>query len=218
MYSDNRSEDFLKNKLKDFDSAQEISSVSQNLINIKRKKGVEFSAFTMSLINIDYNTVKEICGSHPNISFIVNIKKQYNLSGEAMKYLSSRRISFGGLGDFMRFCNQKDNNEIEDKDFTFVARGLRQHDKVSSVERIDNRRLRINRIGLPEVVAIMINDYDITAESVRSAKDLYRDFRVVIKTNPNGQITNEAENVAASLNVDICKWGIFLGKLNSQWT
>lgn len=218
MYSDNWSDKFLKDKLKNFDSAQEINSIEQNLVKVKRKKGPDFVAFIMSLIEIEYSIIKEICEKHPQINFIVNIKKQYNLSGESILYLSNKKISLGGLGDFMRFCNQDSNHTIEDKDFTFVSRGLRQHIHVSNIERIDNRRLKITRLGgLSEVIAIMINEYDITSESVRSAKDLYGDFQVVIKTNPNGEITAEAIEVAKVIGIDICKWGNFLGKLNSQW-
>lgn len=217
MYNDNWSEKFLKEKLQDFDSAKEIISVKQNLLKIKRKKGIEFSAFTMSLLEIDFETIKEICEAHPELDFIVNIKKQYNLCGKALIYLSNKNISFGGLGDFMRFCNQEDNQKIEDKDFSFVARALRQHLKVDHIQRIDNRRINITRLGLSDVIAIMINDYDITTESVRAAKDLFKVFRVVIKTNPNGKITEEALEVGRSLNIDVCNFGDFLGKLNSQW-
>lgn len=217
MYSDNWSKQFLIEKLQNFDSAKEIFDAGENFVTVKRKEGIDFSGFVMSLTEINYQTVKEICDKYTNLDFIVNIKKQYNLSGECISYLTSKNISFGGLGDFMRFCNQKNNKLIEDKDYSFVSRNLKQHDKVISIERLDNRRIRIIRRGLPEVIAIMINDYDITSESIRFAKELYKDFRVVIKTNPNGSITSGAEQVGETLNIDICKWGIFLGKLNSQW-
>lgn len=218
MYSDTWSKQFLIEKLQKFGSIQEINSVGENLVKITRKKGIDFIGFTMSMEKIDYQTIKEICDSNSKLNFITNIKKQYCISSEALTYLEGKNISFGGLGDFMRFCNKDDNELIEDKEFSFVSRGLRQHIRVTNYKRLDNRRIKISRLGLPDVIGIMINDYDISIESVRSAKDLYDDFKVIIKTNPNGKITSEAEEVANHLKIEICKWGDFLGKLNSQWT
>lgn len=218
MYNDNWSAKFIKDKLSDFESVVEINIISENLAQLIRKEGIPFKAFTMSKEYISINEIKEICGANLDLNFIVNIKSQYSISGETLDYLSKKNVSFGGLGDLMRFCNKKDNIKLVDKEFEFVFRGLDQHDKVSDVERLDNRRLQISRFGLPDVIAIMINDYDITAESVRNARSFFGEFRVIIKTNPNGKITDEAATVGKLLNVDICKWGTLLGKLNSQWT
>mgnify|MGYP001016328948 CR=1 FL=1 len=217
MYSDNWSKSFLIDKLQNFNSAKEINSKEQNLIEVKRKKGLHFNAFVLSLEIIQQKDLEEICGTYKNINFIVNIKKQYYILWDSMRYLHNKGISFGSVGDFMRFCNEEDNSILTDKEFSFVERGLRQHSKIKTIHRLDNRKIEIVRNGLKSVVAIMINEYDITAESIRFARDLYGDFKVVIKTNPNGSITSQAEKVGEQLNIEICKWGEFLGKLNSKW-
>ena len=46
---------------------------------------------------------------------------------------------------------------------------------------------------------------------------LYKDFQIIVKTNPNGGITSEAKVIAGTLNIEICTWGDFLGKLNTFW-
>ncbi|WP_332452494.1 hypothetical protein [Chryseobacterium aquaticum] len=217
MYSDDWSKNFLIEKLKDFNSAKKIISIDQNLIEIERKKGINFHSFILSLEIVEHEKIEEICEKYSDLNFIVNIKKQYNISAKTTKFLNDKNISFGSLRDFMRYCNERDNNILIDKEFSFVSRGLRQHDKVKNFERLDNRRIKVTRIGLPTIVVIMINDYDITAESIRFAVDLYGDFHVVVKTNPNGSITDQAIVVGDKLKIDICKWGIFLGKLNSKW-
>ncbi|SIN80251.1 hypothetical protein SAMN05421769_0106 [Chryseobacterium scophthalmum] len=204
-------------KLINFKSAKKINSIEQNLILVERKKGIDFTAFTLSMEKIELSALQEICNRFLTINFIVNIKKQHNIPWNAIEFLHNRNISFGTLGDFMRFCNNEDNEILLDKEFYFVSRALRQHTAVKSFKRLDNRRIEIERFGLPSIIAIMINEYDVTGESIRFARDLYGDFKVVIKTNPNGSITTQAHNINTQLDIECCTWGEFLGKLNSKW-
>jgi len=217
MYNDNWSKDFLIKKLKNFKPADKIDSIDQNLILVKRKNGIDFNAFTLSLEKIELVTLQEICNKFTNLNFIVNIKKQYEIPWNAVEYLHNMQITIGGVGDFMRFCNEEDNRILQDKEFHFVSRGLRQHKMVKEFKRLDNRRIEIVRNGLPTIISIMINEYDVTGESIRFARDLYGEFKVVIKTNPNGSITTQAHMVSKQLDVECCNWGDFLGKLNSRW-
>jgi hypothetical protein len=39
----------------------------------------------------------------------------------------------------------------------------------------------------------------------------------VLKSNPNGNITTAAEELADSLELKIFTWGELLGKLNAKW-
>lgn len=218
MYNDNWSSNFLKDKLKDFDSIKTIIPSDNNLLKIERKKGASFLTFTMSLESIKLNDIEEIVNYKNDIKFITNIKKEYKISGSAMNYLNSKKISFGGMGDLMRFANKEDNSLQLDKEFGFVHRGLNQHDKVKSIERLDNKRIKIERVILKDVIAVMNNDYELGAESVRSYKARFNDFKVMISTNPNARISTEAYTIAKSLNIDIGKWGELLGKLNTSWS
>jgi hypothetical protein len=218
MYNDNWSRKFLKEKLNDFDSIQTLKDEDDNLLEIERKKGESFLVFTMSSEFIGISHIKEIFNYNKNIKFIVNIKKDYKINGIAMKFLHTKKISFGGMGDLMRFTNQNENSLYIDKEFEFVNRGLNQHNKVKSIERLDNKRIKIERLILKDVIAVMNNDYELAAESVRSYKSRFNDFKVMISTNPNSRISTEAYSVAKTLNIDICKWGELLGKLNTSWS
>lgn len=218
MYNDNWSSNFLKDKLKDFDSIKSIIPSDNNLLKIERKKGESFLTFTMSLELIELNDIEEIVNYKNDIKFITNIKKEYKISGSAMNYLNREKISFGGMGDLMRFANKENNSLQLDKEFDFVHRGLIQHDKVTSIERLDNKRIKVERVVLKDVIAVMNNDYELGAESVRSYKARFNDFKVMISTNPNARISTEAYTIAKSLNIDICKWGELLGKLNTFWS
>jgi hypothetical protein len=121
------------------------------------------------------------------------------------------------MGDLMRFTQEKSNSLYVDKEYAFVKRGLKQHKKVLDLERLDNKRILIKRLKMKDVIAVMNNDYDLGVESVRNTQEKFIDFKVLLSTNPNARITEDAEALARNLGIYICSWGKFLGKLNSFW-
>lgn len=217
MYNDNWTDKFVKDKLAVHTNIASITVENRNYVMIMRKSGTSFLTFTMSLEHINHCVLREVIDSGNDIDFIANIKKEYVISGEALDFLYSQRISFGGMGDLMKFANQDDNSFYTEQEFQFVSRGLEQHSKVNSIKRLDNKRIRIERDALKAVVVVMNNDYDLNAESVRTFKSKFNDFQVMLSTNPNAGITTDALEVAKLLNVDLCYWGEFLGKLNTFW-
>ena len=60
----------------------------------------------------------------------------------------------------------------------------------------------------------LLYEYELTAEHVRTAREEYGDFAVIVKTNPNGGVTENAREVGKGLGIEILKWGQFLGRLN----
>jgi len=217
MSSDYWLTNFIKDKLSTFQSIVNIETKKDNLLLLTRKEGIPLLVFTTSVENVDYAEITAIVTNEPNVNFIVNIKKEYKINGNTMNFLNSKKVSFGGMGDLMRYCNQKNNSLYEDKEYSFVRRGLEQHDKVSSLERLDNKRIQIERYSMQSFIAVMDNDYDLNAESVRSYKSRFGDFKVILSNNPNARITTDAYEVAKSINVDICTWGQFLGRINTFW-
>ncbi|MBO2542915.1 hypothetical protein J0871_00665 [Salegentibacter sp. BDJ18] len=217
MYNDNWSANFVQEKLEEFDNVSSITVEDSNYIIIDRKEGPRFKVFSLSLEDINYAEIHEIVQGYPQVNFISNIKKSFKIDGESLHYLESSGISFGTMSDVMRFTRQKNNSLYLDKEYGFVKRGLKQHTKVLNLERLDNRRILIERLNMKDVIAVMNNDYDLGVESVRSTKAKFVDFKVILSTNPNARITEDAEAVAKDLGIYICSWGNFLGKLNSFW-
>ncbi len=208
---------FVVEKLPQYNSVETTDSLDNGYLLIKRKKGVDFKCFCISSEEVTYRMIKEILDKKLEIDFIVNIKKDYLISGAAMSLMDSNYISFGGFGDLIRFTNQRDNKLFVEKEYAFVIRGLKQHDKIKTIERLDNKRIRVERYSLSEVIIVMNNDYDLNTESVRRAKEKFKTFEVILATNPNVRITTDAYSTAKFMDVDICKYGEFLGKVNSLW-
>ncbi len=105
---------------------------------------------------------------------------------------------------------------FQPKETEFVERGLSQHDRISSFERVHDRLYRISRSSLPDLIVAMLNEYELTADHLRTARDRYGQFSVAVITNPNGGATSSAEEAAQAMGVEILKWGPFFGRLNGK--
>ncbi len=105
---------------------------------------------------------------------------------------------------------------FQPKETEFVERGLRQHDRISRFERVYDRLYRISRSGLRDLTVAMLNEYELTADHLRTARDRYGEFSVAVITNPNGRATSSAGEAAQTMGVEILKWGTFFGRLNKK--
>ena len=93
---------------------------------------------------------------------------------------------------------------------------MRQHGHISSFERVHDRLYRISRNGLPDLTVAMLNEYELTADHLRTARDRYGQFSVAVITNPNGRGTDSAAEAAQTMGVKILKWAPFLGRLSKK--
>ncbi|EOU9559386.1 TPA: hypothetical protein M3A60_001399 [Cronobacter sakazakii] len=136
------------------------------------------------------------------------------ISGDAMKLLEQKEIgvdSFGHIASSLRT-----NNPLEhiDKENFFINRVFKQHSHVSSVERETNKKYRIKRRGMADLVIVAVNDYDMTAGSVRDAIGLHGNCDIVFASNPNGRLTTPAKEAADSIGVELYKLSDLLRRIS----
>jgi hypothetical protein len=83
----------------------------------------------------------------------------------------------------------------------FFEQAFRQHSAVEDVTRVYDRLYRVHRRrGLADLTGVFLVDaYDMSAEDVRHACDLYGAFDVEVKMNSHGSVTGAAERAAASM-------------------
>lgn len=174
-----------------------------------------FVVGVISTTSVTAEHVQEVLAQSPDIEILVNIPKESIWTEGAIRSVETHQIAFGGIGDLMRAVRHEDIRQYVRPEFLFVERGLDQHDRVTSLERKADRVYLIHRNGLPDLRFVMLNEYELTADHIRVARQLYGNFDMVLLNNPNGNPTAEATELGRTLRVGIFKWGQFLGRLNS---
>ena len=111
-------------------------------------------------------------------------------TGGALNLAHDYNIATGAYGDLLRVIDVEDVRTFQPKETEFVERGLRQHDRISSFERVHDRLYCISRNSLPDVTVAMLNEYELTADHLRTARDRYGKFSIAVITNPNGRATS----------------------------
>ncbi len=169
----------------------------------------------LSLTDVTLAAILSLVDGPKPADFVLNVPKTGRFMGEAIGRLQDDGIGWGGLADAMRALRDCDVlGEYEEREFDFVTRGLRQHRQVSSVEMIDDHRIRVKRALLPDVVVFIGAMYQPTARSVRDAIDRYGAFDIFAATNPNSVPTLEAVQAGQDAGVRVLKWRAVLATLN----
>ncbi len=210
--------EWIIDKLDDNKNISSSEVISNSLLKINRIEGqktIKIIKITLSEINL--TDIKSILDNQ-DVDFILHTVKEPWIQGSIFEFLNKKKKVIGGFGDLFRVLRQNNNHPYIPPQVHFITRGLKQHTKVSSVKKLDNKRYEIERYGLETVTIIALEDYDIGIESVRNAINQFNKFDAILKSNPNGGITTSAENLADSINIKVFKWGELLGILNRQWT
>lgn len=203
-------------KIKTHDEVSSAEVIEDGIIVIKRISGSLIRVGSFSFTELNLNNINKIVESH-KLDFILNIKSGAIYKGEIYSFLDDCKISFGSLSDLYRVISQSENWPYLHRDVKFVLRGLEQHSRVTKVERLDNKRLKIIRKNLQSVVIVATNDYEVNAESIRKLKDDFNSFDAILASNPIGRITSQAYSVANMLKVPLYDWSELYSELNKSW-
>ncbi len=204
------------------DKLQEIGAISQidvvhpNFLTVIHRDVGNIKLATMSVGRIDENELNGLLNGS-DVDFVLNVSKEPYITQGALQLAAQGRFAIGGLGDAMRALRNGDTATYLNPEISFILQGLRQHSRVSSVARLDNRRFEIKRHGLESVKLIALDEYELTAEAVRNAIDSFPEFDAILKSNPNGGIADSSVSAASSAGIEIFKWGELLGALNRNW-
>ena len=67
------------------------------------------------------------------------------------------------------------------------------------------------------VVVLVLNDYELTADHVRSGIERYGEFQAIVCSNPNSRVTTAASLAADESHIRIFNWKEFFQQLNREW-
>lgn len=202
-------EKILKN-----DEVDHVTSLGTNYLSVSLKNNKNVNIATISLDKIYASDLEGIVNSN-TIEFVLNVKKEPYINRTALEYAQKRNFGLGGLGDLFRAINNNNFRKYIHPEVQFILRGLRQHRKVSQVVRLDSRRYQVSRNSLPDVIVLALNDYDLTAEAVRSGIEKYGQCDVLLTSNPNCRPTTESLEAAEYIGIKILSWHQLLGALNN---
>lgn len=199
-------------KLTDHNMVESIATIAANVIEITRKKGrSNISVYTTSRKKLSRANYVSIVESHPGLSFVANLTNESVITGGAIAEAAGQGIPIGAMGDLFRIIGMQDVSTYVNPRVVFVTRGLRQHSRVLEVTRLDNRRYQIARRDLPEVTILEFDDYEITADVLRSRIEMFGAFDAFLASNPNARRTGSASAVAESTRRPIYMWGELMG-------
>lgn len=207
---------WLIERLEENSKIETADLLSDNLLQVIRKDDYVITVTLTSLTIFNSVTVQKILEEN-NADFILHTSKEPLVDASAYDFLDTKKKVIGGYGDFFRAISQDKIWPYTPKDTQFIMRGLKQHDRVLKVRRLDNKRYEIQRIGLETVIIIALNDYDLGIEAIRQAVDQFPEFDAVFKSNPNGRISNSAIELADKREIRVFKWGELLGQINRKW-
>jgi hypothetical protein len=193
-----------------------VEVLSDQVLRISRSQFDPFVAGVVSVNRVQADTVRALVNSKLNVEIIANVPKESYWTGGALRLAHANNIATGAYGDLLRVIDLEEVRGFQPKETEFVERGLRQHDRISSFDRIHDRLYRISRDGLPDLTVAMLNEYELTSDHLRTARDRYGKFSVAVITNPNGRATSSAKDAAETMDVEILKWGPFYGRLNTK--
>lgn len=201
-------------KLRQEKTVAAIEVLSPTLLSIDRADNPSTVIAVVAAPTLDEAKLIELYDQKPAPDFVVNVSRDSVLTPTAFSRSIARGVPVGGMGDIKRALAMPDISRYVNPEIEFVERGMRQHSRVNTFERLDERRYRVFRKSLPPLVVILINEYDLTADHVRTARDRYSEFDRILVTNPNGRITTSALEVAESLGVVVGHWRDFMRDLH----
>lgn len=184
------------------------------IVEVTRKRHPLVLVGTLSAQRVDAAMVNEAFNDCAQLSFLVNIPKESYITGEAIEITNGRGVPIGGLADLYRALSEANILSYRNPEVVFLDRGLTQHHRIVSHRRLDDRRYLIARRNLPDVLCVVVNEYELTADHVRTTYSRYGGTRYLVLSNPNGNPTSSALEVAKLLGYEVLKWGPFLGALH----
>lgn len=198
------------------DGVTNVQVIGPNTLHIERSKHPAFSAAIVSAQVVDVDTIESILEEDSSIEIVANVPKEAIWSGEAITLAKAHHAAFGSLYDLYRCLSSDIVRAYVRPEFDFVERGLLQHDMVAKLERRFDRVYRVHRHGLPPVQFVMLKEYELTADHVRTARSRYGKFDIILINDPNGKPTSDAVEAASALGMRILMWRQLLGRLNSE--
>lgn len=142
----------------------------------------------------------------PTPDFIVNIPKESFVDGEALALLKQAEVPISQEAELFKILDEDEIKTYKNKHVGWIEQALLQDNFLEMVEQLYDRVFLVKRKDLAELKIVFLFEYELTAAKLRTAKRWYKEFDIVVISNPCGSPTLDAEKVALSIGCRIIKW------------
>jgi hypothetical protein len=210
---------WIADKLKGESQFTAVSPTGSGFFDIIRSDGPPFTAVALGvpdLITREHVVpLFEVRNKRPE--FVVNVPSKAIWSGTAINLVHDAPAAFGTLGELVRASREERVCTYRHREYNFFERAFRQHTAVHGITRLYDKVFQLHRHrGLPDITVALIDAYDMSAEDIRNARDLYGRFDAAVKISSYGSITTAASEAAESMNAEAFKFGELMGRLNKR--
>jgi hypothetical protein len=189
------------------------TQLAPNLVEVQRTGRPGFLLGVTSVRRVTFENVEPFFEGNSHPSFVVNIPSEAWWTGMAIKALQAHSMAFGGMSDLHRAVREDNPSDYVFKEYAYVERRLRQHRSVTNLDRLYDRVWRVHRGPGNTLNVAISNEYDLTADEVRTVHDRYAPFDILFHTNSMGRITNEAHGAAGELGIELVASGELFDRL-----
>lgn len=120
-------------------------------------------------------------------NFLLCFNEQYNLDSSCIELLKKSNISYGNANDFGKILR---NSHVEIQNFItpetdYILNNLPNHDNVTSVELIANRKILIKRKKGRDINLVFLDEYELSNARITEIFQYYTPIDIILSTNPN---------------------------------
>jgi hypothetical protein len=208
--------DWAAKRLERDRNVQKVEIVAPQVLRVIGTEEAPFCAATIASEQVEPSDFEHLLDEFTEIKFVTNVPKESFWTGQGIRFAEARSVGWGGFGDLLKALTLRDPSAYVKNEFEFVERGLIHHTHVSSLERVHDRKYVVKRRGLPTLTVVIWNEYELTSDHVRTARERYGAFNAILITNPNGGPTSSAVGAADSMGASVYLWGQFMGRLRKR--
>lgn len=206
---------FVEKALREHNGAEDVERVGTNRIRVVRKHGrATVDILTVDIAELDVQDVAQLIEDAPGVAGIVNVRSDSRYTGPAKTFAETHGCGLFTMRELMGAVNAIDFAAYERSSLEYVKRALPQHSNVIRVDQVDQEQLEVVRDELSPVRFVTADIYVLGVADVRDLLARFPGVHAIVKTNPNGEYSDEAKEAARSAGVGLFTFREFMGALN----
>ncbi len=191
------SDTFIKKIILEANGVSDAVWEADSIITISREKHSPFKAAILSEKLVTAEHVKPYL--ELSVAVIANFPKVGKWTGEAIELCQAHNKAWGQWSVLLRSLDNEFPETTVDPKIYFSHRALVQHTRVNSVRFLSDHLFLVEHENGKHLRIGLLYEYDLCGDDVRRARENLGPFDVLLKTDPNGQVLNDANQVAKSL-------------------